>query len=125
MFKQFFVSRGLGVCQVDVCRVGGVNEGLAVLLMAAKYGIPVCPHAGGVGLCEVEQHISIFDYLRLGTNLENRMLEHVDHLHEHFVTPAQVVGGRYRIPEAPGFSTELLADSLDRFAYPDGPEWNT
>jgi L-fuconate dehydratase len=123
IFKQLLQAKAIGVCQVDACRVGGVNEVLSILLMAAKFGVPVCPHAGGVGLCEYVQHLSIFDYLRVGRSLEGRMVEYVDHLHEHFVDPVEVVGGRYQLPSSPGYSITMKPTSIARFSYPDGPAW--
>jgi L-fuconate dehydratase len=123
IFKQLLQAGAVGVCQVDACRVGGVNEVLSILLMAAKFGVPVCPHAGGVGLCEYVQHLAIFDYLRVGTALEGRMVEYVDHLHEHFTDPVTVVGGRYRLPTAPGYSVEMKPESVAEFSFPAGPAW--
>lgn len=123
IFKQLLQAGAIGVCQVDACRVGGVNEVLAILLMAAKFGVPVCPHAGGVGLCEYVQHLAIFDYLRIGRSLDGRMVEYVDHLHEHFVDPITVSGGRYQLPDAPGYSITMKPESIARFSYPDGPAW--
>jgi L-fuconate dehydratase len=123
IFKQLFQAQAIGTCQVDACRVGGVNEVLATLLMAAKYGVPVCPHAGGVGLCEYVQHLSIFDYLRVGASLDDRMIEYVDHLHEHFTDPVTVVDGRYRLPRKPGYSVEMRPESIAEFSFPDGPAW--
>ena len=123
MFKQLFQARAIGYCQLDACRLGGVNEALAVLLMAAKHGVPVCPHAGGVGLCEYVQHLAIFDYIAISRSLEGRVIEYVDHLHEHFVDPVVVRGGRYMIPEAPGYSITMRPEALVRFEYPNGPAW--
>jgi L-fuconate dehydratase len=123
VFKQLLQLGAIDFCQVDCCRLGGVNEVLAVLLLAAKFGVPVCPHAGGVGLCEYAQHISMFDYVAVGASLENRVCEFVDHLHEHFVDPVRVVGGRYLAPTVPGYGIEMLPVSLERFGYPDGPAW--
>jgi L-fuconate dehydratase len=123
IFKQLLQAGAIGVCQVDACRIAGVNEVLSVLLMAAKFGVPVCPHAGGVGLCEYVQHLSIFDYLRVGTSLDGRMIEYVDHLHEHFVDPVVATGGRYRLPSAPGYSVALKPSSIAEFSFPDGPAW--
>jgi L-fuconate dehydratase len=123
IFKQLLQADAIGVCQVDACRIGGVNEVLAVLLMAAKFGVPVCPHAGGVGLCEYVQHLAIFDYLRVSGSLDGRMIEYVDHLHEHFTDPVTVVDGRYRLPTAPGYSVRMKAESVRRFRFPDGPAW--
>ncbi|MGN6697435.1 MAG: enolase C-terminal domain-like protein, partial [Thermomicrobiales bacterium] len=118
-----FQANAISFCQIDACRLGGVNEVLAVLLMAAKFGVPVCPHAGGVGLCEIVQHLSIFDYLGVGASLDGRVLEYVDHLHEHFVNPVVMRNGRYLPPTAPGFSTEMYPASLDRYEYPNGAGW--
>ena len=123
MFKQLFQAQAIDFCQVDSCRLGGVNEVLAVLLLAAKHGVPVCPHAGGVGLCEYVQHLAIFDYVAVSGSLEGRTCEFVDHLHEHFLTPVRLRGGRYIAPQAPGYSAEIKADSLQRFAYPHGASW--
>jgi len=123
IFKQLLQAEAIGTCQVDACRIGGVNEVLSVLLMAAKFGVPVCPHAGGVGLCEYVQHLSIFDYLRVGTSLDGRMVEYVDHLHEHFVDPVDVRDGRYRLPTAPGYSVAMKPASVAEFSFPDGPAW--
>jgi L-fuconate dehydratase len=123
MFKQLLQADAIAFCQVDACRLGGVNEVLAVLLMAAKFEVPVCPHAGGVGLCEYVQHISIFDYIAVSGSLVDRVVEYVDHLHEHFVDPVVVRNGRYQAPTAPGYSIEMKASSLAEFAYPDGSAW--
>jgi L-fuconate dehydratase len=123
IFKQLLQAEAIGVMQVDACRVGGVNEVLAELLLAAKYGVPVCPHAGGVGLCELVQHVAMFDYLRVGASLDGRMIEYVDHLHEHFVDPVRVAGGRYVPPEAPGYSSAMRPESVAEFSFPDGPAW--
>lgn len=123
MFKQLLQAGAISFCQIDSCRLGGVNEVLAVLLMAAKFGVPVCPHAGGVGLCEYVQHLSIFDYIAVSASLENRVLEYVDHLHEHFVNPVVMDGARYMPPSSPGYSIEMKAESLDHFEFPDGEAW--
>jgi L-fuconate dehydratase len=123
MFKQLLQSEAIDFCQVDSCRLGGVNEVLAVLLLAAKFGVPVCPHAGGVGLCEYVQHLALFDYIAVSGSLENRTCEFVDHLHEHFVHPVRLNRGRYQAPEAPGYSAEIKPGSLRRFAYPAGAAW--
>jgi L-fuconate dehydratase len=125
IFKQLFQANAIGICQIDACRVGGVNEVLAILLMAAKFGIPVCPHAGGVGLCEYVQHLSLFDYIALSGSLENRMIEYTPHLHEHFVHPAIVKGGRYIPPDAPGYSVTMYPSSIAAFSYPNGSAWTT
>ena len=117
MFKQFIQSGGMQVCQVDSCRPGGVNEVLAIMLLAAKFDVPVCPHAGGVGLCEYVQHLSIIDYVCISGSLENRLTEYADHLHEHFVTPVVMKNGRYMPPESPGYSASMHTASLDQFEY--------
>jgi L-fuconate dehydratase len=123
MFKQFLAAKAIGVCQIDACRLGVVNEVLAVLMLAAKFGVPVCPHAGGVGLCELVQHLSIVDYVAVSGALDGRMIEYVDHLHEHFVDPVVMRGGRYVVPSAPGYSAEIKAESLARYTFPSGAEW--
>jgi L-fuconate dehydratase len=123
MFKQLLQAEAIDFCQIDSCRLGGVNEVLAVLLLAARFGVPVCPHAGGVGLCEYVQHLAIFDYIGISGSLQDRTCEFVDHLHEHFVDPVRVVGGRYRAPLAPGYSAQMRAESVARYSYPDGPVW--
>jgi L-fuconate dehydratase len=123
MFKQLLQAGAIAVCQVDACRLAGVNEVVAVLLLAARFGVPVCPHAGGVGLCELVQHLSAFDYVAVSGSLEGRMIEYVDHLHEHFLDPVVVERGRYRLPSRPGYSAEMRAESLARYRYPDGAEW--
>ena len=123
LFKQLMQAQAIGVCQIDSCRVGGVNENLAIMLMAAKFGIPVCPHAGGVGLCEHVQHLSMFDYLAITGTMEDRVIEFVDHLHEHFVDPVRIVRGRYMAPMRPGYSVEMLEESRSRYAYPGGSAW--
>ncbi|MEW6635509.1 MAG: L-fuconate dehydratase [Actinomycetota bacterium] len=123
LFKQLLQANAISFCQIDACCLGGVNEVLAVLLMAAKFGVPVCPHAGGVGLCEYVQHLSIFDYLYVGASLEGRVLEYVDHLHEHFLDPVRIENGRYLAPERPGYSIEMKPESLEEFAYPAGAAW--
>ncbi len=125
MFKQFLATGAMDVCQIDACRVGGVNENISILLLAAKFGVPVCPHAGGVGLCEVVQHLSMFDYIAVSGTSENRWIEFADHLHEHFVEPALVRDGRYRAPQGPGSGASMLAASLDEYSFPGGPTWST
>jgi len=125
IFKQLLQAKALGFCQVDACRLGGVNEVLAVLLMAAKFGVPVCPHAGGVGLCEYVQHISLVDYIAVSGSLEDRVLEYVDHLHEHFVDPVTIRGGRYMPPSKPGYSIEMKPQSLREYAFPGGAAWSS
>lgn len=124
IFKQLFQAQAIDVCQLDACRVGGVNEALAIILLAAKFEIPVCPHAGGVGLCEYVQHLAMFDFIAVSGTLENRVVEWVDHLHEHFRDPAVVVAGRYLAPASPGYSIEMLPASLDRFEFPTGTAWS-
>jgi L-fuconate dehydratase len=123
LFKQLLQLNAIDAVQLDCCRLGGVNEVLAVVLLAAKFGVPVCPHAGGVGLCEYAQHVSMFDYVAVGASLDDRVCEFVDHLHEHFVDPVRVVGGRYLAPTTAGFSIEIRPESLSEFAFPDGPGW--
>lgn len=123
MFKQFLDSGAIDICQVDSCRVGGVNEVLSILLLAAKFGVPVCPHAGGVGLCEYVQHISMIDYICISGSMENRMVEYIDHLHEHFLDPVVIQNGNYMPPEAPGYSITMKTSSLEAFAYPGGAMW--
>lgn len=123
MFKQLMQAQAIDVCQIDSCRLGGVNENLAVILLAAKFNIPVCPHAGGVGLCEYVQHLSAFDYLCVSGSMEDRVVEFVDHLHEHFVDPVRIKNGHYLLPEKPGYSIEIYPQTLDDFSYPDGKVW--
>jgi len=123
MFKQLLQAEAIDVCQIDSCRVAGVNENLAILLMAAKFGVPVCPHAGGVGLCEYVQHLSIFDFLGVSCSMEDRVIEYVDHLHEHFRDPVRIRRGHYLLPEASGYSCEVLPDSLKEFEFPGGEVW--
>jgi len=123
MFKQMFQAGAIDVCQIDSCRVAGVNENLAILLMAAKFGIPVCPHAGGVGLCEYVQHLAAFDYLRVSKTMEDRVIEYVDHLHEHFVDPVRLRRGRYLLPDKPGYSVEMLAETQATYGFPEGKLW--
>ena len=123
MFKQMLQARALAYCQIDFCRLAGVNEVVAVQLLAAHFGVPVCPHAGGVGLCEYVQHASIFDYIAVSGSLAGRSIEYVDHLHEHFIDPCVVTGGRYRVPTADGTSITMRPESLAAYAYPDGPIW--
>jgi L-fuconate dehydratase len=120
LFKQFIAEGAIDVVQIDSCRMGGVNEVLAVLLLAAKYGLPVCPHAGGVGLCEYVQHLAIIDYLCVSGTTEGRVTEYVDHLHEHFVNPCIVKNAAYIAPTAPGFSIEMKAETLRQFAFDSG-----
>ena len=123
LFKQLLQARAISFCQIDSCRVGGVNENLAILLMAAKFGVPVCPHAGGVGLCEFVQHLSMIDFIAVSGSWEGRVCEFVDHLHEHFVEPCRIRGGRYLAPRLPGYSTEMLPASRSQYRFPDGAAW--
>ncbi len=123
LFKQLLQARAISFCQIDSCRLGGVNENLAVLLLAAKFGVPVCPHAGGVGLCEFVQHLSMIDYTCVSASLENRVCEFVDHLHEHFIEPCRIRNARYQVPALPGYTTEMLAASLDAHEFPGGEVW--
>jgi L-fuconate dehydratase len=123
MFKQFLQAGALGICQLDACRLAGVNECVAVLLMAAKYGVPVCPHAGGVGLCEYVQHLAAFDAICVSGTTAGRVVEYVDHLHEHFVDPCVIERARYRLPSAPGYSIELRPESRETYAFPAGSAW--
>jgi L-fuconate dehydratase len=123
MFKQLLQARAMGFCQIDFCRLAGVNEVVAVLLLAARFGVPVCPHAGGVGLCEYVQHASIFDYVAVSGSLEGRSIEYVDHLHDHFIDPCVIRGGRYRVPLAAGSSITMKEASIAAHLYPDGSVW--
>jgi len=123
LFKQLFQARAIAFCQIDACRLGGVNENLAVLLLAAKFGVPVCPHAGGVGLCEFVQHLSMLDYVAISGTWDGRVCEFVDHLHGHFAEPCRVCRGRYLPPQRPGYSTEMRPESRARFAFPHGEAW--
>jgi L-fuconate dehydratase len=127
MFKQLFQAEAIDYCQLDTGRLASINEIVAVLLLAAKFGVPVCPHAGGVGLCEMVQHVSVLDYVAIGGDLEGRVTEYVDHLHEHFTDPCIVAdkgaGTAYVLPSRPGYSTQMYEDSLDRFRFPHGSYW--
>jgi L-fuconate dehydratase len=124
VFKQLLQAEAIDFCQLDNCRLAGLNEVLAVLLLAAKFGVPVCPHAGGLGLCEYGQHVSLIDYIAISASLERRAIEFADHLHEHFLTPVVLREGRYMPPLAPGFSIEMHADSLAVFEFPRGSAWS-
>jgi L-fuconate dehydratase len=124
VFKQLLQAGAIGFCQVDACRVGGVNEVLAILLLAAKFGVPVCPHAGGVGLCEYVQHLAIYDYVAVNPSIAGRDCEYVDHLHEHFVHPVRIVNARYQAPLEPGYSIEMKPASLDAHEHPAGSAWS-
>jgi len=123
LFKQLFQAAAIDYCQLDACRLASVNEVLAVQLMAAKFGIPVCPHAGGVGLCELVQHLSIFDFIAVSGDLTGRVTEFVDHLHEHFVDPCIIKDGAYVMPANPGYSAELKEQTLQEYAFPYGTYW--
>ena len=123
IFKQLFQAQAIGYCQIDSCRLGGVNENLAVMLMAAKFGVPVCPHAGGVGLCEMVQHLSMFDYIAISGTMDGRVTEFVDHLHEHFVDPVVIARARYMAPTRPGYGTEIKPASRAIHRFPDGGVW--
>jgi L-fuconate dehydratase len=122
MFKQFLAAGAISFCQIDACRVASVNEVVAILLLAKRYGVPVCPHAGGVGLCELVVHLAAFDAIRVGGEQPDRVVEFVDHLHEHFAEPTLIRGGRYRLPERPGYA-EILPGSLEEYRFPDGAAW--
>ena len=123
MFKQLMQAEAIDFCQIDSCRMGGVNEILSVLLLAKKFGVPVCPHAGGVGLCEYVQHLAMIDYVCVSGTFENRVLEFVDHLHEHFIDPVVIRQGRYMPPKRPGYSIEMKPKSLDAHEFPNGAVW--
>jgi L-fuconate dehydratase len=123
MFKQLLQLRAVSFVQLDAARVAGVNENVAIMLLAAKFGVPVCPHAGGVGLCELVQHLSMFDYVAVSRSMHNRVIEYVDHLHEHFIDPVRLRGGRYLAPLVPGFSSTMRPESRAAYAFPDGPIW--
>jgi L-fuconate dehydratase len=123
IFKQLLQANAIDFCQIDSCRLGGVNENLAVILMAAKFGVPLCPHAGGVGLCELVQHLSMFDFLCVSGRMDDRVTEFVDHLHEHFVDPCVIRRARYVAPMAPGYSSEIRPESRAAYAFPGGPVW--
>ena len=125
IFKQLMQAEAFGICQIDSCRVGGVNEILAILLMAAKFKIPVCPHAGGVGLCEYVQHLSMIDYIAISGSKEDRIIEYVDHLHEHFFDPVIIKDGAYMPPSLPGYSITMKPESLETYTFPDGAYWKT
>src|SRR5438067_6989841 len=123
LFKQLLQARAISFCQIDSCRLGGVNENLAVILMAAKFGVPVCPHAGGVGLCELVQHLSMWDFIAVSGRMDDRVTEFVDHLHEHFIDPVVIRRGRYLVPTAPGYSSVIKPESRAAYGHPDGPVW--
>ncbi|MEM6383620.1 MAG: enolase C-terminal domain-like protein [Pseudomonadota bacterium] len=123
MFKQLLQAKAINFCQIDSCRLAGPNEIVGVLLLADYFGVPVCPHAGGVGLCEYVQHLSLFDYIAVSGSLDNRVLEYVDHLHEHFEHPVVMRAGRYMPPKAPGYSITMKPASLKEHSYPSGTAW--
>jgi L-fuconate dehydratase len=125
VFKQLLQAGAIDVVQIDAARVAGVNENIAILLLAAKFGVPVCPHAGGVGLCEMVQHLSMFDLVAVSGSTEDRVIEYVDHLHEHFVTPVVLQDGHYVAPTAPGLGAQMHPQSLADHRFPDGPVWRT
>jgi len=123
VFKQLLQLGALDFLQIDACRVAGVNENVAILLLAAKFGVAVCPHAGGVGLCEMVQHLAMFDYVAVSGTMADRVIEYVDHLHEHFVDPVRIVAGRYLAPTVAGFSSTLKIESLAGHEFPHGSVW--
>ncbi|MET7662044.1 L-fuconate dehydratase [Streptomyces sp. NPDC005463] len=123
IFKQLLQAGAIDILQIDAARVGGVNENLAILLLAAKFGVPVCPHAGGVGLCELVQHLSMFDYVAVAGTTQDRVIEYVDHLHGHFIEPVVMRDGHYTAPTAPGFSAAMRPESIAEYTYPDGAFW--
>lgn len=123
LFKQLMQAEAIDFCQIDSCRMGGVNEVIVVYLLAAKFGIPVCPHAGGVGLCEYVQHLQMFDYICISGSMTDRVVEFADHLHEHFVDPVRLENGRYVPPQQPGYSIQMTARTLEDYVYPHGVIW--
>jgi L-fuconate dehydratase len=123
IFKQMMQSNSLSFVQIDASRVAGVNENIAIILMAAKFGLPVCPHAGGVGLCEMVQHLAMFDYVAVGGENPDRVVEFVDHLHEHFVVPTEIKNARYIAPVKAGAGAEMFSNSVSDFTFPTGKEW--
>ncbi|SOD63957.1 L-fuconate dehydratase [Streptomyces zhaozhouensis] len=123
VFKQLLQAEGIDILQLDASRVAGVTENVAILLLAAKFGVPVCPHAGGVGLCEMVQHLAMFDYVAVSGTTENRVIEYVDHLHEHFTAPVTLRDGHYLAPLTPGLGAELHPASVADHRYPEGPVW--
>jgi L-fuconate dehydratase len=124
IFKQLLQAKAIGFCQIDACRLAGVNEAVVVLLLAEKFGVPVCPHAGGVGLCEYVQHLSLFDYIAVSASLEDRVIEYVDHLHEHFLSPVIIRDGHYMPPAAPGYSMTMRPEVFSAYTFPAGAVWN-
>ena len=125
VFKQMLAAGSLDILQIDATRVGGVNENIAILLLAAKFGVRVCPHAGGVGLCELVRHLSMFDLVAVSGSTEGRVIEYVDHLHEHFLDPAVLLHGHYLAPTMPGFSSQMHPATLEDYQFPDGRVWTT
>ena len=125
MFKQFLSAGGMQVCQIDSCRLGGVNEVLLVILLAKRFGVPVCPHAGGIGLCEYVQHLSLFDDISVSGSLDGRFCEQADSLHEHFVNPIVMKNGRYQVPTASGYSIDMHEESVRDYAFPTGSVWQS
>jgi L-fuconate dehydratase len=125
IFKQLLQANAISFCQIDSCRLGGVNEVIAVYFMAKKFGIPVCPHAGGVGLCEMVQHLQIWDYISLTGEKQNRVIEWIDHLHEHFTSPPIVRRAHYIAPKDPGYSTEIKLRSIETYEFPNGKYWSS
>jgi L-fuconate dehydratase len=123
IFKQLMQAGAIHFCQIDSCRLGGVNEILSVYLMAKKFGIPVCPHAGGVGLCEYVQHLQLWDYIAVSASTQDRVIEYVDHLHEHFLDPVVIRNGCYMPPTSPGYSITMRPESLDEYEFPGGKAW--
>ncbi|CAM3887749.1 MULTISPECIES: enolase C-terminal domain-like protein [Tsukamurella] len=123
LVKQLLQAKAIDVLQLDSTRVAGVNENIAILLLAAKFGIPVCPHAGGVGLCELVQHLAMFDFIAVSATMADRNIEYVDHLHEHFLDPVRIVDGAYAAPVKPGFSAQIFPETLERYGFPDGQAW--
>ncbi len=123
MFKQLLQAGAIDILQLDASRVAGVTENIAILLLAAKFGVPVCPHAGGVGLCEMVQHLSMFDFVAVSGSRQDRVIEYVDHLHEHFVDPVRIENGRYLAPETPGLGARMHEESVAQYRFPDGPVW--
>lgn len=123
IFKQLLQAQAISFCQIDSCRLGGVNENLAVILLAAKFGVPLCPHAGGVGLCELVQHLSMFDYISVSGRMDDRVTEFVDHLHEHFLDPVIIRRARYVAPSRPGYSSTIRPESREIYRFPDGQAW--
>lgn len=118
MFKQFIAEGAIDIVQINSCRMGGLNEVLSVLLIAAKFGLPVWPHAGGVGLCEYVQHLSMIDYIAVSGTKEGRVIEYVDHLHEHFLDPCRIENAAYMPPTQPGFSIEMKPASISNYTFP-------